>query len=59
VSAVVGLPPIQTQPASTDEQSEAQPSTVAAVFPSSHFSVPASSPSPHFVTHVSGFAALS
>jgi hypothetical protein len=57
VSAVVVEPPEQTQPASTRQVDE-HPSLLA-VLVSSHFSSPASLPSPQGVTQFSGLVELS
>jgi hypothetical protein len=57
VSAVVVEPPEQTQPASTSQVDE-HPSLLA-VLVSSHFSSPASLPSPQVVTQFSGLVELS
>ena len=54
VSLEVVDPPLQTHEDSTELQSDLHPSPLT-VFPSSHFSVPASSPSPHWVTQAVGF----
>ena len=56
-SLLVELPPLQTYDVSIVNQSAVQPSPDT-VLPSSHVSEPTLNPSPHFVTHAVGLAAL-